>query len=114
MVEDEPLFRVDCDWCGECVLLPSRWKHVLDHHPEVAPYVKEVEQTLRSPNLVYESRHRKATRVFYARGLVTDHPFRDCYVAVCVRYKMEPSQVWTAYLPINLSSNPGRLLYAAK
>jgi hypothetical protein len=104
------LLTVETKWCGTVILRPDRWQHATEHHPEVAPYIAHVQTTLERPNLVCETLHRKPTMVFYASGLITDNPlYQGCYVAVYVRYKMDPSCVWTVYLPTRLANDQGRI-----
>lgn len=111
----ELIFTTTSPHCGgEIVLTADRWQHTVEHHPEVEPYVEQVRLAIERPNLVYETRHRKSTLAFYARGLIDDHPYGGCYVAAFVRNLMEPPEVWTAYLPVRLSANPGKLLHATK
>ena len=109
----QPLFTTTTLECGQVILTPARWKHACDRHPEIAPFIEQVQQALERPNLVYETPHKSPTYAYYKRELLTHIPrFRGCYVAVYVRYTMQPAQVWTAYLPTHLSGNPGRLVRA--
>jgi hypothetical protein len=111
----QPLFSVATPECDEIVLTPDRWNHACDRHLEVAPFIEEVRQALETANLVYETPHKKPTHAYYKRELLTHVPrFRGCYVAVYVRYTMQPAQVWTVYLPTHLSRNPGRLIRAER
>jgi len=109
-----PLFEVETAHCGTVCLNADGWEHITYYHPEVAPYMQQVEQTLVRPHLVYETTYKKPTRAYYARGLIEDYPYRGCYVAVFVRYKLERPCVCTAYLPAHLSANPGTLLHAER
>lgn len=108
----EPIFTVLSTHCGEIMLSPRRWIHACERHSEISPFLEQIKQTLESPGLIYETAHTRPTYAFYKRELLLDVPrFSDCYVAVYVRYTMQPAQVWTAYLPRRLSANPGRLVH---
>lgn len=80
----------------------------------MVPFLDQVKATVVRPSCIIESRHVKPTFVYYARGLIDDPPYRGCYVAVFVRYAMEPSEVWTAYLPTRIAANSGKLIFAQK
>lgn len=109
------IFTTTTPHCGGSVILTTeRWEHATGHHPEVAPYIEQVRRTLEQPHLVYETRHHRPTLAFYAKGLIDDHAYRGCYVAVFVRIQMQPPEVWTVYLPNRLSPNLGKLLHATK
>lgn len=109
---NDPLFTTQSKYCGEVILTPDRWAHVLKYHPEVGPYVDAVRLTVEEPWAVYETPNKRPTYAYYRRELITDDPrFKGCYVAVFVRYRMQPAQVWTVYLPTHLSSNPGKLIH---
>jgi hypothetical protein len=108
----EPLFTVSTAWCGDVILTTDRWNHICDRHPELEPHMELVRLTLEKPNIVSETPYAKPTYAFYKREVLAGVPrYGDCYVAVFVRYTMQPAQAWTAYFPIHLSANMGRVLH---
>lgn len=112
---DKIHFTVTSKWCTERIVLrDSQWRHTIRRHPEMTPYMNEVRLTLEDPRAVYETYDLKPTLAYYKRNLIDDPPYRGCYVAVFVRYKMSPAHVWTAYLPSHTSSNPGNLLHLGR
>jgi hypothetical protein len=110
------LFTVSSKWCRNPIVLTAEgWDHAVKYHPEIEPYVEQVKLTLEHPNLVYETPYLKPTLGFYGRNLiVTDPRYRECYVAVFVRYQVNPACVCTAYLPSRVGANPGKLLHAER
>lgn len=97
-------------WGDQIVLTEEDWDRIVAKRLEIAPYRDEIQQTLEKPNAVWEGGWVD-TKVFYAKDLVTDHPFRGCYVAVAVRYTSKPASIRTAYLSINMAANLGKLLH---
>jgi hypothetical protein len=113
--QQEPVLSVETKWCGTVVLRRRAWQHAVEKHPEVAPYLDLVRQTLEAPSMIYDKLASKPTIAFYAQGLIHDNPrYRDCYVCVFVRSEEKPPCVCTVYLPSRLSKNPGKLLYLRK
>ena len=113
MLAQDPIFTTTTRW-GVVVLMQGAWDHAVKRHQEIGPYLREVEQTLIHPNLVFELPHVLPTKAFYAKGLVSDPRYRDGYVAVIVRCTKEPAFVKTAYLPSRLAGNLGKLIHAER
>lgn len=103
-------FRVTDLWGDEIVLTDDDWERICGKHPEVRPYVSEVEWTLGDPDVVYEGRYTDS-KVFYGKGRVADWPFGGCYIAVVVRYSAQPASIRTAYLPEHIEASLGTLLH---
>jgi hypothetical protein len=108
------IFEVADPW-GESVRLSERrWRKLIEKREEIAPYVAEIQETIEQPWRIYEARSAPDSKAFYSqKGLVSDHPFGGCHVAVVVRYTHRPGSLATVYLPYRISGNLGRLLYPA-
>lgn len=104
------LFSVT-DFNGDAIVLTEKdWNRIVAKRLEVEPYVDEIRRTLQDPDVVYEG-GTSDTKVFYGKDLLTDYPFRGCYVAVAVRYRNQPASIRTAYLAREMRANLQQLLY---
>ena len=57
-------------------------RHILDGHPDVAPFIEEVKATIKGPDLIY----RHAGALIYSKLGAVDKPkFRHLYLEVIVR-----------------------------
>lgn len=65
--------------------------HVLDGHPEVSPFIEEVLETIREPDVITPDRHRGRWR--YWRASIG--PSRWLYVVV--EWHLSEPEVVTAY-----------------
>jgi hypothetical protein len=104
------LFRLTDQFGDEIVLTDADWQRIARKHPEIEPYISEVESTLRDPDVVYEGRYTDS-KVFYGKSRVTHRPFGGCYLAVVVRYSTQPASIRTAYLPEHIEASLGTLLH---
>jgi hypothetical protein len=109
---DTPLLEVETKPCGLVVLTNKTWEdHICVYHPEVQSYLDRIRLTLEEPTFLYQTPYTKPTYGFYRWDLLADVPrYKDCYVAVFVRYAVKPAQVCTAYFPARLSPNAGTLV----
>lgn len=49
------------------VLLPDVLKHILAGHPEMSKYLKEIEETLLHPIVIYQSKKFSERHLYYRR-----------------------------------------------
>lgn len=98
------------DVFGEIVCLSdTRWQgHILAAHPEMKPYVAEVEDTIAHPHCVYESENDPDAKLFYRRGAVQGK-YRNLYLKVVVSYATQPAVLKTAFFTTSLTG--GKLLW---
>lgn len=47
------------------MLLPDVWKHIIEAHPEIEKYLKEIGNTLAKPFVVYRSRRFTNRHLYY-------------------------------------------------
>jgi len=97
------LFQIQ-DVFGNDVCLPNaRWhEHILVIHPEVQPFLAEIEDSIRNPHCVYASRSDTHAKLFYKRG-ITQGKYRNLYIKVVVSYEMRPAIVKTAFFTASLT-----------
>ena len=43
----------------------SRWKHILEQHPEIMPYLENIKQTIGAPDVVKLSVSDRSVRMYY-------------------------------------------------
>jgi hypothetical protein len=103
------LFQVT-DVFGELVRLPAaRWQgHILAVHPEMQPYLAEMEDAIAHPHCVYESESDPYTKLFYQRG-AGQGKHRNLYLKVAVSYAIQPAVIKTAFFTATLTG--GKLLW---
>lgn len=97
------LFRVTDVFGDEVCLSDERWsRHILGGHPEVAPYLSEIAETLQRPQVVCASTSDPDAKEFFRLGLAQGR-YRRLYLKVIVSYAADPAQVKTAYFTSGLS-----------
>ncbi|PIV54212.1 hypothetical protein COY52_10800 [Candidatus Desantisbacteria bacterium CG_4_10_14_0_8_um_filter_48_22] len=55
---------VDC-FKNEITLSQQRWIHIIQEHPEVKEYIKEIETVLKDPDLIKESKKDREVYLYY-------------------------------------------------
>ena len=50
---------------NEIILSQQRWMHIIQEHPEVKEYIKEIEMVLKEPDLIKESNKDKNVYLYY-------------------------------------------------
>ena len=100
------------DYEGTRVVLVERtWRqHILMGHPELADSIEQLASVLQTPHVVYESANASTRHVYYRLNLVGGRN-RFLYLAVVVRYDVEPARVVTAYVTGMPSGAVGRMIY---
>ncbi len=98
------------DVFGDTVCLSdARWqRHILATHPEVGPYLLQLETALTEPDCVYSSSSDPDAKLFYRRG-ITQGRYRNLYLKVVVSYASSPASVKTAFFSAGLTG--GKLLW---
>ena len=61
-------------------------------HPEVAPYLPQIQQTIQDPDFIYQSVRDPRSKLFYRSGL-TSGKFSRCYILAVVKYVQEPERL---------------------
>ena len=103
------LFQVT-DVFGDTVCLPDRrwYGHILLIHPEIRPFLNELETTIQRPDCVYSSESDADVKLFYKRG-IGQGKYRNLYLKVVVSYRTQPAIVKTAFFTNALTG--GSLLW---
>lgn len=83
-------------------------RHILNRHPEMAPYLSRICEALAEPDLVY-SRRRPDTHLYYKLGVCSDE-FTSSYFVVYVRYNTVGRWVTTAH-STSVPNNVDFLIY---
>lgn len=98
------------DVFGEGVTLSDgRWQgHILAAHPEMQPYLAQIEEAIRNPTCVYSSENDPNSRLFYRRGAALGK-YKNLYLKVVVSYSSLPATVRTAFFTTSLTG--GDLLW---
>jgi len=82
-------------------------------HPEVAPYLDEIQRAITNPDVAFESTRRRDVQLLYRLG-VGKGRYKGLHVVVVVKYVEEPEglrgYVSTAYLTRKIYSK-GRILW---
>jgi hypothetical protein len=82
-------------------------------HPEVVPYLDEIQKAIAAPDVVIESAHRQDVQLFYRLGVGVGR-YDGLHVVVVVKYVQEvegvQGYVSTVYLTRKLYST-GRILW---
>lgn len=82
-------------------------------HPEVAPYLDEIQKTIAEPDVTFESTRRRNVQLLYRLGVGVGR-YEGLHVVVVVKYVQEPEglrgYVSTAYLTRRFYSK-GRILW---
>lgn len=88
--------KILMDYRGQPMrLTPERQRHILEH-PEMAGLDTAIEQTLRDPQLVIQSRTDATSALHYR--LCSGTSVGDKWLCVVVKYVAEDAFVLTAYL----------------
>jgi hypothetical protein len=103
------IFTTEDVW-DEAVTLPEQqWQqHILVRHPEVGPYLAQIEDTVHAPDCVFSSEVRSDAKIFYKRHSDTG-AYRQLYLKVVVGYDESPAMVLTAYFCPHITG--GKLLW---
>lgn len=98
------------DVFGDLVCLPiMRWQgHILATHPEMQPYLAEIEDTIAHPHCVSESENDPDAKLFCRRSAVQGK-YRNLYLKVVVSYATQPAVVKTTFFTTNMTG--GKLLW---
>lgn len=75
--------------------------HILEHHPEMKGHEKDIEETIKNPNLIYKAKRFPKTRKHFVRK--TNKNEISEYNNVIVEYDVEQNgHVKTSYYSENL------------
>jgi len=117
----EVMFEIPDVFGDRVRLTRKRWNKLLEKHGEWPKMVDAfgesgaldlIVMTISWPDRVYEGLSAPDSKVFYtAQGAVTVPGYRNCRVAVVVRYTNPPGSISTTYFPVRISGNRGSLLY---
>ncbi|OGL86393.1 hypothetical protein A3I40_01345 [Candidatus Uhrbacteria bacterium RIFCSPLOWO2_02_FULL_48_12] len=78
---------------GKIELTEERKQHIVSFHPDIAPYLRYFDATLRVPKRIARSKHDKDVIICY-RQL----PRRKLFLAIIFRLKPHNNFILTAYL----------------
>ena len=84
------------DVFGNDVCLPNtRWhEHILVIHPEVQPFLAEIEDAIRNPHCIYTSWSNRYTKLFYKRG-ITQGKYRNLSILRRIpRLSWNEMEIW--------------------
>ena len=93
------IFEVEDKSGRKIHLSDERWKHLNQEHPEVAPYLEDIKETLKNPLKIttyeYDENVKYYYKYFKERELAK-------YLLVIVKYLNEHGFIITAYFVRNL------------
>lgn len=114
-MESESTWLIETtDYEGTTVFLSrATWETKIVEHPEIEDYVIDVEKTIHSPDLVFQSTRDERARIFY-RLYVGREKRKDKHLVVVVKYVQAETEkrgfVSTMYLSRAVYSR-GELLW---
>ena len=80
-------------------LSDERWKHLNQEHPEVAPYLEDIKETLKNPVKITEYELDENVRYYYKYFKERESAK---YLLVIVKYLNEHGFIITAYFVRNI------------
>ena len=80
-------------------LSDERWNHIIDTHPEIKEFLKELEGALIDPELIKRSVYNKNVVLFYRHY---KHIYGGKYMCVVVR--LDEKSIVTAYITDRIKS----------
>jgi len=99
--------RLIVDWQGRSIRLTAERLAHIREHPEMLGLESAIENALRSPACVVESRSDSSARLYYR--VVVDTPVGDKLLCVVVKGGRDGAFVLTAYLTDTVKK--GRLVW---
>lgn len=92
------IFEVE-DKSGRRIHLSNeRWTHINQEHPEVAPYLEDIKDTLKTPLKIVPYEHDESIHYYYRYF----KQMRSPYLLVIVKYLNNHGFVITAYFVRNI------------
>ena len=76
-------------------LTKERWEHIINEHPVVRPYLKEIEKAMILPDIIMESRYDKEILLYYK---FYENIFKGKFIMVVVKHSEERNFILTAYI----------------
>lgn len=87
-------------------------EHILKHHPEMKGHEKDIEQTVKEPNIIYQAKTFPEKRLHFFRRTNKNEPSK--YNNVIVEYddnKKEKAHVTTTFYSDNMGKGGGECVY---
>ena len=95
----EPVFEVN-DKSGRKIHLPNeRWAHINQEHPEVAPYLEDIKDTLTNPLRIVPCKEEDVNVRYYYKYFKQR---QSQYLLIIVKYLNNHGFVITAYFVKNI------------
>ncbi|MEK6545983.1 MAG: PBECR2 nuclease fold domain-containing protein [Nitrospinota bacterium] len=76
-------------------LTKERWEHIINEHPVVKSYLKEIEETISFPDVIMKSKYDKEILLYYR---FYENIFGGKFIIVVVKHTEERNFVLTAYI----------------
>ena len=73
----------------------ERWKHINQEHPEVAPYIEEIKETLKNPIKITDYEFDDKIKYYYK--YLKERESKAKYLLVIVKYLNNHGFIITAY-----------------
>lgn len=68
------------------IITEERWNdHIIKEHPAIKPYLSNVKQCIKNPELIKESVKDKYCEIYYKKSGIKSGSFKNLYIA-CVIY----------------------------
>ncbi|MBI2558547.1 hypothetical protein HYW20_04445 [Candidatus Woesearchaeota archaeon] len=93
------IFEVEDKSGRKIHLSDERWKHLNQEHPEVAPYLEDIKETLKNPVKITEYELDENVRYYYKYFKERESAK---YLLVIVKYLNEHGFIITAYFVRNI------------
>ncbi|MBI5208227.1 MAG: hypothetical protein HY934_10650 [Candidatus Firestonebacteria bacterium] len=76
-------------------LTKERWEHIIQEHPIIEKYLKEIEKTIAIPDIIIGSKYDKEILLYYK---FYKSIYRGKFITVIVKHTEERSFILTAYI----------------
>ena len=94
------IFEVEDKSGRKIHLSDERWKHLNQEHPEVAPYLEDIKETLKNPVKITTYEFNENVRYYYK--YFKERKSEAKYLLVIVKYLNDHGFIITAYFVKNI------------
>ena len=93
------IFEVEDNSSRKIHLSDERWKHLNQEHPEVAPYLEDIKETLKNPIKIIDYEYDENVKYYYKYFKEREEAK---YLLVIVKYLNNHGFIITAYFVRNI------------